>query len=52
MKLVASAERRAFEEQTSERYEEKFQIFLAAAFVLLCVEMIVRDRRRAPAESK
>jgi Ca-activated chloride channel family protein len=51
-KLIASSERRAFEEQTSERYEEKFQIFLAAAFLLLAVEMVVRDRRRAPAESK
>jgi Ca-activated chloride channel family protein len=51
-KLIASAERRAFEEQTSERYEEEFQIFLAAAFLLLAVEMAVRDRRRAPAGSK
>jgi Ca-activated chloride channel family protein len=52
LKLVASSERRAFEEQTSERYEEKFQIFLAVAFVLLCVEMVLRDQRRVPAKSK
>ena len=52
MKLIASAERRAFEEQTTERYEEKFQIFLAVSFLLLCVEMIVRERRAAPAASK
>jgi Ca-activated chloride channel family protein len=48
-KLIASAERRAVEEQTTDRYEEKFQIFLAVALVLLCVEMLVRERRAVPA---
>ena len=51
-KLIASAEKRAFDEQTTERYEEKFQIFLAIAFVLLCMEMIVRERRKVQVESK
>jgi len=51
-KLIASAEKQAFEEQTTERYEEKFQIFLAVAFLLLCAEAMVRERRAAPADSK
>jgi Ca-activated chloride channel family protein len=46
-KLVASAEKRALEEHTTERYEEKFQIFLAAAFFLLCADVLVRERRVA-----
>jgi Ca-activated chloride channel homolog len=51
-KLIGSAQKRALEEQTTERYEEKFQIFLAAAFLLLCAEAIVKERRAAPAESR
>jgi hypothetical protein len=27
-------------------YEEKFQVFLAAAFVLLCADALLADRRR------
>lgn len=44
-KLIASAEGRSLDEQTTERYDEKFQVFLAIAFVLLCIELIVRERR-------
>jgi Ca-activated chloride channel family protein len=51
-KLIASAERRELEEQTTERYEEKFQVFLAVAFLLLCAEMVVRERRAAPADAR
>jgi Ca-activated chloride channel family protein len=50
-KLIGSAEKRALEEQTTERYEEKFQIFLAVAFLLLCAEAVVRERRAARTES-
>lgn len=46
MKLVVSAEKRALESRTVKRYEEKFQIFVALAFVLLCVEFVMRERRR------
>ncbi|MCD6415425.1 MAG: VWA domain-containing protein [Planctomycetes bacterium] len=45
-KLVASAEKKALEAKTVKRYEEKFQIFLALAFCLLCAETAVGDRRR------
>ncbi|MBN1674404.1 MAG: VWA domain-containing protein [Kiritimatiellae bacterium] len=45
-KLIASAEKKELESKTIERYEEKFQIFLAVAFGLLCVETLVGERRR------
>ena len=44
--LIASAEKRALESETIKRYEEKFQIFLAIGFILLCLEMITSDRKR------
>jgi len=44
-KLIASAEKREVEAKTVKRYEEKFQIFIALAFVLLCVEAVVGDRK-------
>lgn len=44
--LVAVAEKKALESRTVKRYEEKFQVFLAVAFVLLGVETVVRERRR------
>ncbi len=46
MQLVASAEKKALESETIKRYEEKFQIFLAIGFLLLCVEMITSDRKK------
>jgi len=46
MKLVAGAEKKALESKTVKRYEEKFQIFVALAFVLLCVEFVIRERKR------
>ena len=45
VKLIAGAEKTDFGSATIERYEEKFQIPLTLAFLLLCVEMAVRDRR-------
>lgn len=51
MQLVASAEKKALESETIKRYEEKFQIFLAIGFALLCIEMATseqkKERRRA-----
>ncbi len=46
MQLVASAEKKALESETIKRYEEKFQIFLAIGFFLLCVEMITSERKQ------
>ncbi len=48
-KLIASAEKKELEAKTVTLYEEKFQIFIALAFLLLCVEMIISERRRKPA---
>jgi len=45
-KLVAIAEKKALESQTVKRYEEKFQVFIAFAFALLCIEMLVSERKR------
>ncbi len=47
--LVASAEKHALKASTVTVYEEKFQLFLIAAFVLLCVEYLVSDRKKATA---
>lgn len=47
-KLVASAEKKDLESETIKRYEEKFQVFLATAFVLLCVGMLIGERKRMP----
>jgi Ca-activated chloride channel family protein len=46
LKLVASAEKKALESKTVKRYEEKFQIFLGIAFALLCLEILVSERKR------
>lgn len=44
--LIASAAKKELESQTMQQYEEKFQIFLAAAFLCLVLEMLVRERRK------
>ena len=44
--LVVSAEKRDQESKTVKRYEEKFQIFLAIAFGLLCLELVISERKR------
>ena len=43
--LVASAEKKELESQTVRRYEEKFQIFLGVALLLLLVELLISERR-------
>ena len=47
VKLIASAARTELGSAKFRRYEEKFQIFLTLAFVLLCLEIGVRERRPA-----
>ena len=42
-KLIASADKKDLEALTVDRYEEKFQIFLAVAFVLLVAMLLVGD---------
>jgi len=42
--LVASASKKDIESESIQQHEEKFQIFLGAAFVLFCIEMVMRER--------
>jgi Ca-activated chloride channel family protein len=44
--LIASASKKELESTTHQQYEEKFQIFLAAAFLLLLIEMILADGKK------
>ena len=44
--LVATAEKKELESQAIQRYEDKFQIFLAIMFVLLCAELVISERKR------
>jgi len=44
--LIADAEKKMLESETIKRYEEKFQIFLAIAFFLVCLETITSERRQ------
>ena len=46
VKLIAGAEKTTLGSTTIERYEEKFQILLGIAFLLLCLEMIAREGKR------
>jgi len=46
MQLIAGAEKKALESETIKRYEEKFQIFIAIALILLCVEMATPERQK------
>jgi Ca-activated chloride channel family protein len=43
--LIASAEKRALEDRSLRRAEEKYQIFLGMAFVLLLIEMLMGERK-------
>lgn len=45
-KLIANADKKELEAQTIKLYEEKFQIFLALALIVLCIETIVRERKK------
>ena len=44
--LIASAPKKDLESRTILQYEEKFQLFLAAALLCLILEMMVRERRK------
>ncbi len=46
LQLVASAEKKDLESKTIERYEERFQIFLALALACLSLEFVLSDRSR------
>ena len=46
VKLIAGAQKTDLGSTEMERYEEKFQIFLGAAFLLLLTELTIRERRR------
>jgi Ca-activated chloride channel family protein len=44
--FIASADKRELESKSTEQYEEKFQIFLAAALSLLVLEGLLRERKQ------
>jgi Ca-activated chloride channel family protein len=46
-KLVVTAAKKKLESTTVQRYEEKYQIFLGVMFALLCIEILVRERKRS-----
>ena len=46
LQLIASAKKKELEEETIEKYEEKFQVFLVIAFLLLSLEMVISERRK------
>ena len=46
LQLIGSADKKELEEKTIEKYEEKFQIFIGMAFLLLAIETIISERRR------
>ena len=45
LQLIGSAEKKELEEETIEKYEEKFQIFIGIAFLLLGIESLISERR-------
>ena len=52
MQLIGSAGKKEMEEETIEKYEEKFQVFIGIAFLLLVMEGLISESRRKklPAE--
>ena len=46
LRVIAAAEKKDLESKTVKLYEEKFQIFIGLALVLLCVEGAIGDRAR------
>ncbi|MFC1845388.1 VWA domain-containing protein [Thermodesulfobacteriota bacterium] len=46
LQLIGSADKKELEEETIEKYEEKFQIFIGIAFLLLIIETLISERRR------
>ncbi len=47
--LIASADKKELESKTVTLYEEKFQIFIALAIAVLCVEAVISERKRVKA---
>ena len=45
-RLIATADKKQLESDTIKRYEEKFQIFLTVAFIILCFELLVNERKK------
>ncbi len=45
-KVIAKSEAKELQAKTIEQYEEKYQIFIALAFGLLCLEMVITERKR------
>jgi len=45
-RLIATADKKQLESDTIKRYEEKFQVFLAVAFMVLCIELLINDRKK------
>jgi len=46
-KSISRLERRDIESKMRKKYEERFQIFLAAAIILLLIEPIISERKRS-----
>jgi Ca-activated chloride channel family protein len=46
MQLIGSAEKKEQKEETIEKYEEKFQVFLGIAFLFLALEALISERRK------
>jgi Ca-activated chloride channel homolog len=46
IQLIASADKKELASETIRRYEEKYQIFLAVGLILLCIEMVITERKR------
>lgn len=44
--LIRSAEKKKLTSETIKRYEEKFQIFLTIALILICIEMGMSERKQ------
>ncbi len=45
MQLIGSAAKKELGEETIEKYEEKFQIFVGLAFLLLVIEVMISERK-------
>lgn len=49
--LVATADKKMLESRTITRYEERFQVFLVIAFLLLAAESLVPERKKEARQS-
>ena len=43
--LIGSAEKRKLKEESIEKYEEKFQVFLGITLFLLVMEAVISERK-------